>query len=59
MSGMSTLPVLNQRNNAGLAADGIYGPLTRDAVINWQRREQIGVDGIVGPETRTSLGLPG
>ena len=49
---------LNQRNNAGLATDGVYGPLTRDAVINWQRREQIDVDGIVGPQTRSSLGLP-
>lgn len=49
---------LNQRNNAGLATDGIYSPSTRDAVINWQRREHIDVDGIVGPQTRSSLGLP-
>ncbi len=49
---------LNQRNQAGLAADGAYGPLTRDAVLNWQRREHLEVDGIVGPQTRSSLGLP-
>ncbi len=49
---------LNQRDNASLATDGTYGPLTRDAVINWQRRGQIGVDGIAGPQTRSSLGLP-
>ena len=49
---------LNQRNNASLATDGIYGPLTRDAVISWQRREHIAADGIVGPQTRSSLGLP-
>ena len=49
---------LNLRNHAGLAADGTYGPLTRDAVLNWQRRKNIGVDGIVGPQTRSSLGLP-
>jgi len=48
---------LNQRNNAGLATDGIYGPSTRDAVINWQRREHIDADGIVGPLTRSSLGV--
>jgi Putative peptidoglycan binding domain/CHAP domain len=49
---------LNLRNHAGLATDGTYGPLTRDAVLNWQRRKNIGVDGIVGPQTRSSLGLP-
>ncbi len=27
--------VLNQRNHAGLATDAAYGPLTRDAVLNW------------------------
>jgi hypothetical protein len=51
--------LLNQRGNAGLAADGVFGPLTRQAVISWQRRAQIHVDGIVGPQTRISLGLPG
>ncbi len=49
---------LNQRNNAGLATDGVYGSSTRDAVLDWQRREHIEVDGIVGPQTRSSLGLP-
>jgi putative peptidoglycan binding protein len=48
---------LNQRNHAGLDVDGVYGPLTRDAVLNWQRRENIEVDGIVGPQTRSTLGL--
>jgi peptidoglycan hydrolase-like protein with peptidoglycan-binding domain len=48
---------LNQRNHAGLAADGIYNPATRDAVVNWQRHEHIEVDGIVGPHTRSTLGL--
>jgi hypothetical protein len=49
---------LNRRGNAGLAADGTYGPSTRDAVILWQQRQGIEVDGIVGPQTRASLGLP-
>jgi hypothetical protein len=60
MRGADVLAVqqaLNQRNNAGLATDGVYSPLTRDAVIAWQQREHIAVDGIVGPQTRTSLGL--
>jgi hypothetical protein len=61
MTGADVLVVqqaLNQRDNAGLATDGVYGPLTRDAVTNWQRHEHIEVDGIVGPQTRSSLGLP-
>jgi hypothetical protein len=49
---------LNRRNNAGLETDGVYGPATRDAVINWQRREHIDADGIVGRQTRSSLGVP-
>jgi hypothetical protein len=49
---------LNLRNHAGLATDGAYGALTRDAVLNWQRRDHIEVDAIVGPQTRSSLGLP-
>ena len=49
---------LNQRNHAGLAADGAYGPLTRDAVLIWQQHAHIDVDAIVGPQTRSSLGLP-
>jgi hypothetical protein len=48
---------LDQRNHAGLNTDGAYGPLTRDAVLNWQRRAHLEADGIVGPQTRTSLGL--
>jgi Putative peptidoglycan binding domain len=48
---------LNQRNHAGLAVGVIYNPATRDAVLDWQRREHIEVDGIVGPHTRSSLVL--
>ncbi len=37
--------------------DGIYGPLTRSAVINFQRDYGLSVDGIVGPETLGALGV--
>jgi peptidoglycan hydrolase-like protein with peptidoglycan-binding domain len=42
---------LNSVNNAGLATDGIFGPLTQAAVINYQRVNGLVPDGIVGPIT--------
>jgi len=47
---------LNIDDNAGLPVDGIFGPLTRQAVITFQ--QQLGVtpaDGIVGPQTKGAL----
>lgn len=35
--------------------DGVYGPLTRRAVMKWQRANGLLVDGIVGPVTWASL----
>ncbi|SDP62081.1 Putative peptidoglycan binding domain-containing protein [Actinopolyspora xinjiangensis] len=34
-----------------LVADGIYGPKTEAALINFQHRYGLRVDGITGPET--------
>ncbi|MCL1862543.1 MAG: peptidoglycan-binding protein [Defluviitaleaceae bacterium] len=42
---------LNSVNHAGLATDGIFGPLTDAAVRNYQRANALAVDGIVGPIT--------
>ncbi|MCL1843390.1 MAG: peptidoglycan-binding protein [Defluviitaleaceae bacterium] len=42
---------LNNVNNAGLATDGIFGPLTHAAVVNYQRANSLAPDGIVGPIT--------
>ncbi len=39
--------------------DGIKGPLTRRAVMAFQRRRGLQVDGIVGPQTRRALGWRG
>jgi L,D-transpeptidase ErfK/SrfK len=39
--------------------DGIYGPLTQEAVMNFQEQNGILMDGIVGPLTWTALGMEG
>jgi hypothetical protein len=49
---------LNYQSYIDIAVDGIYGPNTRDAFLEFQRRENLkDQDGIVGPETRGALGL--
>jgi peptidoglycan hydrolase-like protein with peptidoglycan-binding domain len=54
---------LNQLMGYNLAIDGIIGPETQDAVINFQQMWGLTIDGIVGPETdyylNTALGTPG
>lgn len=40
----------------GISADGIFGPLTRRAVINFQKRHLLAADGIVGPRTWAVIG---
>lgn len=35
--------------------DGVYGPLTRQAVVNFQRDQGLAADGIVGPFTYQTL----
>jgi len=44
------------RRYGTIAADGIFGPRTKQAVERYQKDFQLkAVDGIVGPETRTAL----
>lgn len=45
----------------GITADGDFGPITRQAVMDFQRKNGLTVDGIVGPQTAAALnkqGLP-
>jgi hypothetical protein len=42
----------------GLAEDGIFGPLTKNAVKAFQRQAGLSDDGIAGPMTKAALGLP-
>lgn len=46
---------LNLVAAAGLVVDGIFGPRTRQAVIDFQNAQGIGADGIVGPVTWEKL----
>ena len=41
-----------------LVVDGSFGPLTRAAVIAFQRQAGLKQDGIVGPITKAALGMP-
>jgi hypothetical protein len=38
-----------------LDADGIFGPLTRNALARAQRKARTGADGVYGPDTRDAL----
>ena len=41
------------------AIDGVAGPLTRHAVVAFQRRKHLAPDGVAGPRTRRALGRYG
>ena len=47
--------LLNYYNDANLDTDGEFGPLTKKAVIEYQKKYKLEVDGIVGKETWTQL----
>lgn len=46
---------LNKAMNAGLTLDGIFGPLTKQALKNFQTKYKLSVDGIYGPQSRNKL----
>lgn len=48
---VGVLQKLLRRTGKKVAADGIYGPLTREAVREFQKERHLGADGIVGPIT--------
>ena len=46
---------LNVRGFGPLTADGAFGRLTEEAVIQFQQSENLDADGLVGPETSAAL----
>ena len=46
---------LNKAMNAGLTLDGVFGPLTKQALKNFQTKYNLSVDGIYGPQSRNKL----
>lgn len=46
---------LNKAMNANLTVDGIFGPLTKQALKNFQTKYNLSVDGIYGPQSRNKL----
>jgi hypothetical protein len=47
--------ILNKTSGENLKVDGLYGPKTREAVRQFQRRSGLSADGMVGPRTNTAL----
>lgn len=46
---------LNRVRVHDIAVDGVFGPITEQATIDFQRSQGILVDGIVGPQTRSAM----
>lgn len=60
-SGMAVRILQEALNNNGAApkitADGVYGPATKKAVMDFQRTNALEIDGIAGPQTLRKLKL--
>lgn len=49
---MTMQAILNGKNNAGLLVDGVFGEITKQALIDYQKKHpSLYVDGICGPDT--------
>jgi peptidoglycan hydrolase-like protein with peptidoglycan-binding domain len=43
------------QRDLGVSADGVFGPVTRSAVVRFQSSRGLSVDGVVGPQTWRAL----
>lgn len=55
--GLTGEPVRILQEKLGVAADGIFGPATEAALIEYQTQNGLSPDGIAGPDTFTAMGL--
>ncbi len=51
--------VATLQHKLNLIADGIFGPITEEAVKTYQKEAGLEADGIVGPRTWAALGMAG
>ena len=58
-SGDSGVVVKQIQQIVGAPEDGAFGPVTEEAVRDYQRDQGLVVDGIVGPKTGSAMGLTG
>jgi hypothetical protein len=55
--GLTGEPVRILQEKLGVTADGIFGPGTEAALIEYQNNSGLSPDGIAGPDTFTAMGL--
>jgi len=44
------------KDGHAVAADGVFGPKTKEATVAWQLERGLSADGVVGPDTRAKIG---
>lgn len=49
--------LMNVYSDDILSVDGVFGPVTKGAVMKYQRKEHLGADGVVGKQTWSSFML--
>src|SRR5690349_12841998 len=55
--GLTGEPVRILQEKLGVDADGIFGPGTEAALLEYQQQNGLSADGIAGPDTFTTMGL--
>ncbi len=51
------MPLVLVQEIVGVEADGLFGPITEEAVKDYQHANGLAPDGVVGPLTAKAMGL--